>query len=290
MVFAAVSFIILGDAAAKVLTARGFSPFFIAWTRFALGALLLLPVSRLRLAELPMLLNWRVLLRAVLITGAICSVLTALKTEAMANVFGGFFVGPIIAFTLSALLLNEKVTLPRIMLLLLGFGGVLLVVRPGFGAGAGPGLDMGSGMVFAVLAGCLHGCYLTATRWLAPHYRPGFLLISQLLVGVVLLAPFAIGSLGQIATLAAQAGNVPWLAFLVIASAAGSAAGNYLIVTVNRTLPGSLVAPLMYSQLIAATIAGYVFFGDRPDLQTLCGISVIILSGFGSLWLAKRAK
>ena len=38
VVFAAVTFVVIGDTAGKLLTARGVEPFFIAWTRFALAA------------------------------------------------------------------------------------------------------------------------------------------------------------------------------------------------------------------------------------------------------------
>jgi len=102
-------------------------------------------------------------------------ILTALKTEEVANVFGAFFVGPLVAYTLSVVLLKEHSSLPRVALLLVGFVGVLLVVKPGFG--------MTSGLLIAMIAGVLHGSYLVATRWLAGDYRPRFLLWSQLLIG-----------------------------------------------------------------------------------------------------------
>lgn len=63
IVFVAVSCVVIGDTAGKLLTARGVDPFFIAWTRFALAAVLLLPFSGLALRELALLRDWRVLLR-----------------------------------------------------------------------------------------------------------------------------------------------------------------------------------------------------------------------------------
>ncbi|MEP2715780.1 DMT family transporter, partial [Pseudophaeobacter sp.] len=145
----AMTLIVSGDAAGKVMTAQGFSPIFVAWSRFALAAMVLLPFSGLTAAELRGFLDWRIILRALLIAAGIFCILTALKTEPIANVFGGFFIGPIVAFALSAFLLKEQVDLSRAALLLVSFGGVLLVVKPGFG--------MQIGMGFAVLAGCFHG-------------------------------------------------------------------------------------------------------------------------------------
>jgi drug/metabolite transporter (DMT)-like permease len=275
----AMTLIVIGDAAGKTLTAEGFSPFFVAWSRFAVAAVGFLPFCGLTRGELGSLLDWRVILRALLIAGGISCILTALKTEPIANVFGGFFVGPIIAFVLSVLLLKERASLSRALLLLLSFGGVLLVVKPGFG--------MQAGMGFAVLAGCFHGSFLVATRWLAGRYRPRFLLFSQLAIGAVVLFPFALGDLPQSV---AMAQTNPVMSGLLLISALGSAAGNYLLVRVNRHTPANVVAPLVYSQLLAATFIGVVVFGDLPDGLALLGLAVIVLSGLSSLWLAGRGQ
>lgn len=268
----AMTLIVIGDAAGKLLTAAGFSPIFVAWSRFTVAAVVLLPFSGLTVAELRGFLDWRIYLRALLISAGISCILTALKTEPIANVFGGFFVGPIVAFVLSSLLLKERLDLGRMLLLLVSFAGVLLVVKPGFG--------MQVGMGFALLAGCFHGSYLVATRWLAGLYRPRFLLISQLIIGALVLFPFCLGSMPQSIDLAGTG--------LVLVSALGSAAGNFLLAVANRTTPANVVAPLVYSQLLAATVIGVLVFGDIPDELALVGLAVIILSGLSSLWLAGR--
>lgn len=272
VVVLAMTLIVTGDAAGKTLTMAGASPFFVAWSRFAVAAVVLLPFSGLQAAELRGFLDWRILLRGLLIATGILCILTALRTEPIANVFGGFFVGPIVAFALSALVLKERADPSRVALLLVSFGGVLLVVKPGFG--------MQAGMGFAVLAGCFHGSYLVATRSLAGQYRPRFLLISQLIIGAVVLLPFTLEALPQSLD--------PTQIGLVLISALGSAAGNFLLVLVNRTTPANVVAPLIYSQLLAATVLGGVVFGTWPDWVALLGLCVIVLSGLSSLWLAGR--
>jgi drug/metabolite transporter (DMT)-like permease len=265
--------IVGGDAAATVLTGAGFPQVFVAWTRFALAAVLLAPFCGLGRTELRYFLDWRLYLRAGLIVGGIVSILTALKTEPMANVFGGFFVGPVVSYFLSALLLREKITPLRTVLLLGSFIGVLLVVRPGFG--------MTAGMGFAILAGCFHGSYLVATRWLAGSFRPRFLLLSQLVIGAVMLSPFAFGPVPQI---------TPSIFALITVSALGSAAGNLLLVLVNRNTPAGVVAPLIYSQLLAAMLIGWAVFGQWPDGLSLIGLVVIMIAGVSSVWFAGRGR
>lgn len=268
----AMSLIVAGDTAGKLLTGAGLHPFFVAWARFALGAVLVVPFCGLQRNEWRSLLDWRVILRAALLATAISCILTALRTEPIANVFGAFFVGPLVAYGLSILLLGERASLLRSVFLLLGFGGVLLVVRPS--------ADMGAGALFALMAGVLFGAMLVATRWLAPLFRPRFLLASQLLIGSCLLAPLGLSALPQ--------GITPGVAGLLVISALASAGGNYLIVTINRSVPTTLSAPFVYSQLIAATGFGVVVFGDWPDGMTLAGLSVILLSGLAGGILAWR--
>ncbi|WP_163848304.1 DMT family transporter [Pseudooceanicola aestuarii] len=274
LVIMAMFLIVISDAAGKELTATGFEPLFVAWVRFALGALLVLPLSGLIWSELALLRDWRLWLRAALIVGGIGFILTALRTEPIANVFGGFFISPVAAFVLSALLLGERVTVARAVLLAVGFAGVLLVVKPGFG--------MRPGMGFAVLAGCCHGGYLVATRWVAGEMRPRFLVLSQLMIGALILAAPGLATLPA----AVDTRDMALLSF----SAAGSALGNVLLVLAARVLPAGLIAPLIYSQLVSAMIVGFAAFGEFPDGLALAGIAIILATGAGSLWYGARGR
>ena len=108
LVFLAVSLVVLGDTAGKLLTADGVHPLTVAWSRFAIACLLLLPFSGVRRHELRALLDWRLWLRGGCITAGICCILTALKTEPIANVFGAFFIGPGVSYLLAVLFLGER--------------------------------------------------------------------------------------------------------------------------------------------------------------------------------------
>jgi len=270
MVFSAVTFVVLGDAAGKTLTSGGVNPLTVAWSRFLIAAVLILPFSGIRLSELRAFTDWRVILRGVLITGGISSMLTALKTEPIANVFGAFFIGPVVSYLLAIVFLGERSSWLRTVLLVIGFVGVMLVVKPGFGVSVGIG--------FALLGGVFYGGYLAITKLVVSSYRPRFLLLSQLIVGSCILTPVGISN------------GIPELSLvtslLFLASACASAAGNYLLVISNRIADASLIAPLVYSQLISATVVGVLIFNDWPDLYSLLGLSLIVLSGFGSIVIA----
>jgi len=272
-VFLAVTLVVLGDTAGKLLVINGVSPFFVAWSRFVIAAVLLLPLSGLTWAELRDLLDWRVLLRGVFIAGGICSILTALKTEPIANVFGAFFIAPMVAYVLAILFLGERPSRIRTILLALGFCGVLLVVKPGVG--------VSFGIAMALLAGTFYGSYLVMTKLVAGDFRPRVLLISQLLIGSLLLTPVGLSvEMPELST---------HITLLLLGSAAFSAAGNYLLVIASRTAEASLIAPLVYTQLISATALGVWVFGDWPDLTSLFGLVLISVSGLGTLFFVRRA-
>nr|WP_319385442.1 DMT family transporter [uncultured Roseibium sp.] len=272
-VFLAVTLVVTGDTCGKLLTQSGVDPFIVAWTRFLIAALVLWPLARMQWRELGPMKDWRVILRAVFIAGGISSILTALETEPIANVFGAFFIGPVISYILAVVFLKERPSAAHTVLLAIGFLGVLLVVKPGFG--------MTAGTLFALLAGTFYGCYLFMTKLLAGAMRPTRLLMSQLLIGTVLLTPFGLSS-----PLPVNEAGV-WI--LIIASALTSAAGNYLLVIANRTADASLVAPLVYTQLISATVLGVAVFGDWPDTIAFAGLFLIAASGLGSLALRRSA-
>lgn len=266
-----------GDTAGKLLFGQGISQFFVGWSRFAFGALILVPFCGLMRHELRQLLDGWVILRGALISCGILFILTALKTEPIANAFGAFFIGPVISYGLSVAFLGERVTTLRTLLLLAGFGGVLLVVRPGG--------DSGLGLIYALMAGVFYGAYLSLTRALTVRYRPRFLLAAQLLTGTVLLAPIGLPFWPETSGLGIVPAGI-WA--LVVISALASATGNFLILTVNKTVAASTTAPLIYFQLVAAAILGWLVFGDWPDPVSLAGLLVILGSGLAGFALVIR--
>lgn len=265
--------VIVGDTGSKLLSDGGFSQFWVTWSRFAIASVVLFPLTGIKRHELRGLLDWRIIFRAALICCAISSILTAIKTEPMANTFGAFFIGPIISYFLAWLVLKEQISWQRSLLLAISFVGVLIVVRPGFG--------MTIGLVFGLMAGAFHGTYLTMTRLLVGTYRPRFLLFSQLVLGAILMSPFAFAPVPAL--------TLPNIWFLSL-SAFGSAFGNLALVLTSKAIPGSLVAPLIYLQLISATVMGFLVFGQWPDALTFVGLVIIVASGLSSLWFAGRGQ
>lgn len=272
----AMALIPAGDSAGKLLTSaaieggQGAAPVFVAWSRFALGALMVAPFV-LRSASPRLFTDWRIWVRGLLLVGGITSILTALSSEPIANVFAAFFVGPILSWLLSVWLLREPFSALRFCLICLGFVGVILVVKPGFG--------MTPGMGFAVLAGLFYGSYLVMSRWMAEVARPRALLFSQLVIGALVLAIPGLSSMPQI---------TQEVAVLTLISAACSMLGNFLLIIAYKRAEASRMAPFVYTQLIWATLFGALIFGAFPDGVALAGIALVLVSGLTSLITRQR--
>ncbi|MGB3553125.1 MAG: DMT family transporter [Jannaschia sp.] len=270
LMFVAMSLIPVGDTAGKILTSQyGVAPFFVAFSRFAVGAALILAILGGRV-HWALYRDWRIWVRAGLIAAGIACILTALRTEPIATVFGAFFVGPIFSYVLSVLFLRERVTVGQTVLLAGGFCGVLLVVRPGFG--------MSPGLVYAVAAGLFYGAFLTMSRWLAGIAPPRQLMLTQTVLGTILLAPLG---LVEVPTWGPAVGG------LVVLSGLASASGNLLLVLAYRRTDATVLAPFVYFQLLSATVLGWTVFGTFPDAPALTGLAILIAAGVGTVLLRR---
>lgn len=266
----AMSFIPAGDTASKVLTSElGVAPIFVVWSRFVIGGMILLPFTWR--AGLAVWCDWRVWFRSALIAGGISCITLALQKAPLADVFGAFFIGPMASFVLSVWFLKERVRTVQVVLVLVGFAGVVLIVRPG--------LDASAGLGWAVLAGCFYGSFLTASRWLAGTVALGGLMITQMVGPVILTTPFVIGAFPEI---------TPQIGTLIAISAVGSMLGNMLMLLAYRMQEATKLAPFVYFQLISAVLLGWVIFGDLPGVYVIAGMALIIAAGSASALLQSR--
>ena len=252
------------DTASKLLSnSHGYQPLFVAWSRFAIGTLMVLPLVPLKsFKAFKSPLAW---LRGLILAIGISSISIALSLEDLADVFGVFFIAPIISYMLATLFLRETINLQRTVLLLIGFCGVLLIARPGYGLTAGH--------AFGILAGTSYGLFLTLSR-LASHNIDAFgLLITQLAIAGVITAPAAIlfwPSMNLTTT------------YLLVMSGGASMLGNLFLILAYGLAPATQMAPYVYFQLPSAVILGWVVFGSLPDIWGVLGLGLLVFSGLGS--------
>ena len=263
IMFVAMSMIPLGDAAGKLLSNNyGVSPFFVAWARFALGAVVLLPFVYKDRQFFKLLLDKRIIARGLAVVGAITSILTSFTSLPITTGFSILFIAPLISYFLSVVFLKEQITRLRTFLVIGGFVGVLMVAQPS--TSADPYL------IFAVMAGCFYGAFLTMSRAFVHLGSAVQLTSSQMVIGSVVLAPFAFVYWPPI--------NMD-VSGLVMLSGLASLLGNILLIIAYGMAPATRLAPFVYFQIIAATVLGLVVFGHWPDLWACIGMVTIITCG-----------
>ena len=165
--------------------------------------------------------------------------------------------------------LGEASRWHRWLAAVVGFMGVLVIVRPG------AGLDS-VGVAYALLAAVTIAMQFVYTKKLAADDSQTTLLwtgVVGLLVGIVLL-PFQWHE--SIAALS-QFGLWQWL--LIINVGLFGALGHLLQIKAYQHAPASLLAPFSYFQIIAAATLGFVIWGDFPDFWAWVGISIVCGSG-----------
>jgi len=204
------------------------------------------------------------LLRTLLAAGSMYGFFYGLARMPLVNALTLAFTAPLMVTALSAPLLGERVGWRRWAAVLTGFGGVLLIVRPGVdGFGLASLAVLFAGLCYALLA-------ITARRLATTE--SSYSLSVYVIAGPLLTATIA--STGETWI---EPNAIGWLLF----TAAGvcSVCAWIGIVGAYRRAPPSLLAPLEYSAIVGGTIAGLLLWNERPDALVLLGAGVITASG-----------
>ena len=173
------------------------------------------------------------------------------------------FISPIIVTILSIFFLNEKVGIHRWTAVVIGFLGVLVIIRPGF-------LETNFASLSALAAGITYAFYIIYTRKLS---FTDSAIVTLLFTGVVgcifisIIVPFYWTNLDTRQLL------------LLISLASIGMLGHFLIILSLRLGEASKLAPLGYFEISTNILVGYAFFGDLPDLWIYLGLSLIVFSG-----------
>lgn len=186
---------------------------------------------------------------------------------------------PLVMTMGGALILGEAVGWRRWLSVLLGFVGVMVIMRPGT-----DGFDLAGVLaLLSVLAAAMRDL---STRRIPPEIGSGLLTITAFAaIALAGLAVMVVQGQGLRAPDARQ-----WL--LLAACVFVGLAGYQAMVISVRLADLSVIAPFRYSRLVFALILAVVVLHERPDAWTLSGAAVITLSGIYAMWreahLARR--
>jgi drug/metabolite transporter (DMT)-like permease len=186
---------------------------------------------------------------------------------------------PLVATLFARVWLKEAVSPLRWTLVVGGFVGALLVVRPGSGV-------VGWAALLPLAAACSNAGFQILTSRYAPHEDPFTTNFYTGATGMAIATPILLATVADpIDTLMAaptlQLGALGAIALL-------GTTGHLLLIMALGKAPASTLMPFQYAQLAAAAIAGWVVFGTVPDGWGWAGMVIIAACGAASAWLNVR--
>ena len=232
----------------------------------AMGSLRLWPARRDRVV-----IAWRSLAEV----GGTVFFLTALIQMPLANLSAIMQVLPLAVALAAAVFLGVPIGWRRLTAILVGFVGVMIIIRPG----------AHSFTIWSMLGLASVVCVVVrdlATRALSPGVPS---------IAVSIWAAVAVTAMGLVG--AAIEGWQPVSlreAALVLGAAAFLIVGYLFSVMVMRVGDIGLIAPFRYTALVWAILLGWLAFGALPDGLTLIGAGIVVASGLFTLWRERALR
>src|SRR5580704_1337012 len=187
---------------------------------------------------------------------------SAVKYVGVAEAISISFVAPLAVVFLAWPMLGERITAVRVAAVVIGFSGVLVVIRPG------------SAICYAI--------YQIIIRRLAGVDHPATSIFYSVLLGAILLSalvPFAWKT------------PIDWRDWLLLCSlGALGGLGHYCVARAMTYASANFVAPFNYTQMIGSVIVGYLMFAEVPDLYTWLGTALIVGAGLLVGWRGGRSQ
>ncbi len=221
--------------------------------------------------------RWRlVLLRSLLSSFVSVTWYISWVSMSLADTYAVGFTAPLIMTVLAVMMLGERIRWRRALSTLLGFGGVLIMLRPGG--------DLWTPIVLLLLAGTLvMALTLIMTRQLTatetPECQAFWLLICHMLTGLAML-PWL--------PMAGPLTPMIWLGLAFLGVSSGLA--HCVFARGYALAPVSALAPYEYTMMPFAVVFGYMLFGDTPSWSTLLGFLVVAASGSYNAYRESRVR
>ncbi len=264
------------DGLAKGLSER-YPVLQVTWARYLFHLLSMLPLLlvRYRPKELLPTRAGLQLVRGALLLAATVLFFAGLAQLPQATALALFFISPLVVTLLAPLLLGERVGAWRVLAVVIGFGGVLLILRPGSDAASW-------GAVLALLAGVVHAFYMLFTRRLAGSAPPLVTLAYTAVVGAVIMS---------VVVVFVWVTPTPRDFTIMVLLGVLAASGHFLLIKAFDHAPATFLAPLGYAEMVTALVFGYLAYGHLPDALAWIGMVIIVGTGvLVSLWETRGAR
>lgn len=242
------------------------------------SALIYLLARYLKALDWPALAKdrWLILLRSLAEVAAAYFFLTALLNMPFANVTAILQTLPLTVTLAAALIFKEAIGWRRMLAIVIGFGGMLLIVRPGT-----DGFTIHS--VYVLIAVICVTVRDLAARRLSKDVPS----LTVTLVGSLFVMSFA----GCVSASSGEWKTMNGAQTLMLLASAIFVIGGYVFsVMVMRIGEVGFTSPFRYTAMIWALVFGYLFFGEWPEPLTFVGAGLIIATGIFTLYREAWAK
>lgn len=192
------------------------------------------------------------------------------------------YANPIITTLLSAALIDERVTRRQWVGVLLGFLGVIAIIRPGTES-------FSSFVILPLVAAALYSTAMIITRSKCQNDAPLALSLALLgcflVAGMIAIAALAIIDLGADTKSAFPFLLGDWVPIGVrewsLMALLGVLAATYFmgVARAYQIAPPQIIGTFDYGYLLFAAFWGYLFFLEIPDLPTVGGMVLVTLAG-----------
>ncbi len=192
----------------------------------------------------------------------------AFATLPLAETYAILFTMPLFITMLSVPMLGEQVGVRRGLAVVVGLVGVVIVLDPGRST-------LGLGHLAALVAAVASSFATVVMRKIGGEERSVVLLLYPMVANFVIM--------GALLPLVYQPMPGAHLGAVALMALMGSTAG-FLVIRAYRLSQAVVVAPMQYSQILWATLFGYVLFGERPSDHVVLGATIVIASGVYMVW------
>lgn len=186
---------------------------------------------------------------------------------------------PVIVTLLAALVLHERVSALRWALVLGGFAGALIVIRPGSG-------QFGWAVLFPLAGACTYASFQVLTAKLSALEDPFATHFYTGITGAALLSLVVLQQ-GQPLWAALAAATPGQWALMVFIGLLGTT-GHLLLILALGMAPTATLMPFVYVQIGFAALIGQLLFQHSPDATAWLGMGVVSACGAASAWLNVR--
>jgi drug/metabolite transporter (DMT)-like permease len=212
--------------------------------------------------------------RNVLHFGGQAAWVYAIGVLPLATVFAIEFTMPVWTAVLAVLLLGERLDRGRVVMLVLGLAGILIILRPGLAV-------IHPGALATLAAAIFFAAVMVATKRLSATDSPlavlFYMSLMQMPLGLATALP------GWVTPTVA---DLPW----IVAVGGAGFGSHYCLTRAFMLADATFVVPLDFLRLPLIAVVGVAFYGEPIELATLLGAAVIFAGIYYSLARERRAR